>query len=206
MSPRLVEEEPSVGDYRRSVSTYDSTARRPTTTSSRCPRRPFSRAVFALVVVCGCFFGLGTAMGHRTAPATPEGSPTRPPLPPAAQQSRLQQRVPGGCNSGGQFRPGCCGRCSIWRPDGHGPACSQLPRHDSAGDEPVRRTAPAAATRCRATGRRCCARNIYRSGHCRLVAGRRQHPADHVAEEGIQHGDYARSRGTNFAARADRCS
>ena len=71
MSPRLVEEEPSVGDYRRSVSTYDSTAAandHELTLSTPAILGLF----FALVVVCGCFFGLGYAMGHRTAPATPE--------------------------------------------------------------------------------------------------------------------------------------
>ena len=68
MSPRTYEEEPAVGDYRRSVSSYDSAS------SSEDHDLTLGTPTilglfFALALVCACFFGLGYAMGHRTAPA-----------------------------------------------------------------------------------------------------------------------------------------
>ena len=61
MSPRTYEEE--LTEYQRSNSAatddHDLTLSTPTILG----------LFFALVVVCGCFFGLGYAMGHRTVPA-----------------------------------------------------------------------------------------------------------------------------------------
>jgi len=64
MSPRTYEEDPQVSDYRRSP--YEEDADHELTLSTPTILGLF----FALVLVCGCFFGLGYAMGHRTAPAT----------------------------------------------------------------------------------------------------------------------------------------
>lgn len=64
MSPRAYEDE--LADYQRSSAEsdddHDLTLSTPTILG----------LFFGLVIVCGCFFGLGYAMGHRTAPATPQ--------------------------------------------------------------------------------------------------------------------------------------
>ncbi len=67
MSPRTYEEEPPVSEYRRS-SYVESSKDRELTLGTPTILGLF----FALVLVCACFFGLGYAMGHRTAPATPQ--------------------------------------------------------------------------------------------------------------------------------------
>jgi DedD protein len=71
MSPRTYEEEPAVGDYRRSVSGYDS-ASAADDHELTLGTPTILGLFFALALVCACFFGLGYAMGHRTAPATPQ--------------------------------------------------------------------------------------------------------------------------------------
>lgn len=78
MSPRTYEEEPSVSDYRRSVASYDSTASDDRELTLGTPT--ILGLFFVLALVCACFFGLGYAMGHRTAPATPQvfGNATAP--------------------------------------------------------------------------------------------------------------------------------
>jgi len=68
MSPRTYEEEPAVGDYRRSVSSYDS-ASSADDHDLTLGTPTILGLFFALALVCACFFGLGYAMGHRTAPA-----------------------------------------------------------------------------------------------------------------------------------------
>lgn len=71
MSQRTYEDEPSVGDYRRSVSGYDSaSAAEDHDLTLGTPT--ILGLFFALALVCACFFGLGYAMGHRTARATPQ--------------------------------------------------------------------------------------------------------------------------------------
>lgn len=70
MSPRAYEEEPSVGQYRRSVHGYDSASSDDRELTLGTPT--ILGLFFALVLVCGCFFGLGYAMGHRSVPATPQ--------------------------------------------------------------------------------------------------------------------------------------
>jgi DedD protein len=65
MSPRTYEEEPAVGDYRRSVSSYDSNADSEHELTLSTPT--ILGLFFALAMVCACFFGLGYAMGHKTA-------------------------------------------------------------------------------------------------------------------------------------------
>lgn len=70
MSPHTYEEEPSVSDYRRSVSSYDSSASDDRELTLGTPT--ILGLFFVLALVCACFFGLGYAMGHRTAPATPQ--------------------------------------------------------------------------------------------------------------------------------------
>lgn len=67
MSPQTYEEEPQVGDYRRSVSSYDSNADTDHELTLSTPS--ILGLFFALAMVCACFFGLGYAMGHKTAPA-----------------------------------------------------------------------------------------------------------------------------------------
>ena len=67
MSPQTYEEEPQVGDYRRSVSSYDSNAEADHELTLSTPT--ILGLFFALAMVCACFFGLGYAMGHKTAPA-----------------------------------------------------------------------------------------------------------------------------------------
>lgn len=67
MSPQTYEEEPQVGDYRRSVSSYDSNADADHELTLSTPT--ILGLFFALAMVCACFFGLGYAMGHKTAPA-----------------------------------------------------------------------------------------------------------------------------------------
>ena len=71
MSPRTYEEEPAVGDYRRSVSGYDS-ASAADDHELTLGTPTILGLFFALALVCACFFGLGYAMGHRTAPAAPQ--------------------------------------------------------------------------------------------------------------------------------------
>ena len=68
MSPQTYEEEPQVGDYRRSVSSYDSNAEADHELTLSTPT--ILGLFFALAMVCACFFGLGYAMGHKTAPPT----------------------------------------------------------------------------------------------------------------------------------------
>lgn len=70
MSPRTFEEEPAVSDYRRSPSRYeaDEDGDRELTLST-----PAVLGLFlTLVLVCGCFFGLGYAMGHKTTQPEPQ--------------------------------------------------------------------------------------------------------------------------------------
>lgn len=67
MSPQTYEEDPQVGDYRRSVSSYDSSAEADHELTLSTPT--ILGLFFALAMVCACFFGLGYAMGHKTAPA-----------------------------------------------------------------------------------------------------------------------------------------
>jgi cell division septation protein DedD len=67
MSPRTYEEEPPVSEYRRS-SYVESSRDHELTLGTPTILGLF----FALALVCACFFGLGYAMGHRTAPATPQ--------------------------------------------------------------------------------------------------------------------------------------
>jgi len=68
MSPQTYEEEPQVGDYRRSVSSYDSNAEADHELTLSTPT--ILGLFFALAMVCACFFGLGYAMGHKTAGPT----------------------------------------------------------------------------------------------------------------------------------------
>ena len=67
MSPQTYEEEPQLGDYRRSVSSYDSNADADHELTLSTPT--ILGLFFALAMVCACFFGLGYAMGHKTVPA-----------------------------------------------------------------------------------------------------------------------------------------
>ena len=64
MSPRTYEDE--LADYQRTSTSsgddHELTLSTPTILG----------LFFGLVIVCGCFFGLGYAMGHRTVPAAPQ--------------------------------------------------------------------------------------------------------------------------------------
>jgi DedD protein len=77
MSPHTYEEEPAVGDYRRSVSQYDSSGDGDHELTLSTPT--ILGLFFALAMVCACFFGLGYAMGHKTAtPAQVYSAATAP--------------------------------------------------------------------------------------------------------------------------------
>ncbi|HXE08077.1 MAG TPA: SPOR domain-containing protein [Acidobacteriaceae bacterium] len=83
MSPQTYEEEPQVSDYRRSVSSYDSNADIDHELTLSTPT--ILGLFFALAMVCACFFGLGYAMGHKSAPAPQVFSTTPAPATGAAK-------------------------------------------------------------------------------------------------------------------------
>ncbi|HWB31742.1 MAG TPA: SPOR domain-containing protein [Acidobacteriaceae bacterium] len=66
-TPRVMDDEPSVSDYRRSVADYDAADHE---ISLGTPT--ILGLFFALAIVCACFFGLGYALGRRSSPPTPQ--------------------------------------------------------------------------------------------------------------------------------------